>query len=58
MLAEMFPAPLSPHHPQETIDDMGEYLAGLVYGMTGHDHHFEIDHCLMLQDPAEVKHLQ
>jgi len=36
--------------------DMKHYLAGFVYGMTGHDHLHEVDQCVILQDPADVAH--
>lgn len=35
---------------------MKQYLAGFVYGMTGADHLIEVNHCVILHDPAEIAH--
>ena len=33
---------------------MKQYLAGFVFGMTGADHLYEINKCVILNDPAEI----
>ena len=49
--------PLPAHHPVQTHHEMTQYLAGMIFGMTGHDHHRPASMCMYIIDPEEISHL-